>query len=1145
MRTSRGRQVLAEAIEPRLLLSTYTVNTLSDATDPGPGLLTLRQAVVDANGNPGADTIAFNPTVFAPSSLHTITLTQGEITFTDASGSTTVTGPGSGVLAVSGGGASRIFQMNSGISVAMSGLEITDGNQSVADSNGNSYGGAIYNAGQLTLTTSVISGNSVTASASIDYGPNTNDNAGFGFGGAVYSTGSLTITGSTLSDNSVTNTASLVFQGLSGGNGGAFGGAIYTTAPLTLNSDTISNNIAQGTDDFQTVDLGQAGAPAIGGGVYAAGTLTVIASTISGNTATGGAAQASYSPGPSGYASGGGLFAAGNLNVSGSTLTKNSATAGTSGLASDGAGSGRGGGVYGGADVTLTNSTISSNSASIGIYGGDDSSDRGDFPGGQYAGGGAFSGGGGVYAAHTAELTLDTINDNSVIGSALSHSASGASAGGGGVYAGGLITVSQSSISGNTVSCVQPIFGQPGGNSVGGGIDAPAGGSVYSSTVANNSVTGGHGYYDFGGNYNSGSGGTGSGGGVYANSKIAVLTITNSTIADNRAIGGTGGSRAINLQNGPSDGGNAQAGGIFAPDLDLFDSTITGNSTSAGNGGQYIDNLGHVLYSASPGTASDGGILAGAGSQIDNSILSGNTAGGAFNDIGSAVNPSSASNLIGVGGGLVNGNQVGINNPQLTSLGNNGGPTETILPLGQSPAVDSGNNSLIPAGITTDQRGLPRIVGKAVDIGATELESDISGTVFNDVNGNGKPDPGESGIAGVTVFIDLNNAGVFEAGDPQTTTDSSGNYTFTGLGRGTYIIRQMVPGNDKQTFPSNGLGNHVPVAAGISDIDIDFGDNSAVLGSISGTEFLDENGDGIQDNGEPGFSNGVVYIDTNNNGIEDPSEPSATTNMSGDYIFTGLPAGTYIVRQVIALGDKQTFPANGFGNHVTLAAGQILTNVNFGQVESGSITGTVFADANGNGKQDSGELGIAGVTVYIDATNAGVFKTGDLETTTNASGNYSFTGLAAGTYIVRQILPGGDKQDYPTLGYGNHVTLASGQAVTNANFGDQSSALASISGTVFDDSNGNGIQDPGELGISGVVLYIDLDNAGDFQAGDPPTTTNSSGVYSFTGLAAGTYIVRQVLPSGDKQTFPTKGYGNHVTVAAGQAATGASFGDKA
>jgi hypothetical protein len=105
--------------------------------------------------------------------------------------------------------------------------------------------------------------------------------------------------------------------------------------------------------------------------------------------------------------------------------------------------------------------------------------------------------------------------------------------------------------------------------------------------------------------------------------------------------------------------------------------------------------------------------------------------------------------------------------------------------------------------------------------------------------------------------------------------------------------------------------------------------------------------------------------------------------------------------------------------------------------------------------------------------------------------------------------------------------------------------LASISGTVFNDANGNAIQDPGELGITGVVLYIDLDNAGVFQASDPQTTTNSSGVYEFAGLAAGTYVVRQVVPGGDHQTLPTKGYGNHVTAAAGQAATGANFGDEA
>ena len=433
----------------------------------------------------------------------------------------------------------------------------------------------------------------------------------------------------------------------------------------------------------------------------------------------------------------------------------------------------------------------------------------------------------------------------------------------------------------------------------------------------------------------------------------------------------------------------------------------------------------------------------------------------------------------------------------------------------------------------------------------------ISGTVFDDANGNGVQDSGEAGIAGVTVYIDATNAGVFKTGDLETTTNSLGAYTLGGLAGGTYIVRQILPSDDKQDYPTLGYGNHITIAAGQTVSNANFGDQmpTVVLASITGTVFDDANGNGVQDSGELGIAGVSVYIDPNNAGVFKVGDLETTTNASGVYSFSGLAGGTYIVRQILPSGDKQIFPANGFGNHVTVTTGEAAANANFGDEGStitppppgGSISGTVFNDANSNGKQDSGELGIAGVSVYIDAANAGVFKIGDLETTTNSSGSYSFIGLAAGSYIVRQILPGGDKQDYPTLGYGNHVTLAAGQAVTNANFGDQSSAvvLASISGTVFDDANGNGIQDSGESGIAGVVMYIDLDNAGVFQSGDPETTTNSAGVYNFTGLAAGTYIVRQIVPSGDKQTSPTKGYGQHVTVAAGQAASGANFGDGA
>ena len=59
-------------------------------------------------------------------------------------------------------------------------------------------------------------------------------------------------------------------------------------------------------------------------------------------------------------------------------------------------------------------------------------------------------------------------------------------------------------------------------------------------------------------------------------------------------------------------------------------------------------------------------------------------------------------------------------NPMLTPLGNYGGPTQTMALLPGSPAIDAGNNALIPSGVTTDQRGLPRIVNGNVDIGAFE-----------------------------------------------------------------------------------------------------------------------------------------------------------------------------------------------------------------------------------------------------------------------------------------------------------------------------------------------------------------------------------------------------------------------------------------
>src|SRR5207237_5736640 len=73
------------------------------------------------------------------------------------------------------------------------------------------------------------------------------------------------------------------------------------------------------------------------------------------------------------------------------------------------------------------------------------------------------------------------------------------------------------------------------------------------------------------------------------------------------------------------------------------------------------------------------------------------------------------------------------------------------------------------------------------------LAISISGQAFNDVNGNGSKDIGEPGLQGWTVFLDTNNNGTLDFGEPSTLTDSKGNYIFTGLGLGTYRVREVAP----------------------------------------------------------------------------------------------------------------------------------------------------------------------------------------------------------------------------------------------------------------------------------------------------------------------------------------------------------------
>ncbi|MFW2338938.1 MAG: SdrD B-like domain-containing protein [Acidimicrobiia bacterium] len=108
------------------------------------------------------------------------------------------------------------------------------------------------------------------------------------------------------------------------------------------------------------------------------------------------------------------------------------------------------------------------------------------------------------------------------------------------------------------------------------------------------------------------------------------------------------------------------------------------------------------------------------------------------------------------------------------------------------------------------------------------------------------------------------------------------------------------------------------------------------------------------------------------------------------------------------------------------------------------------------------------------------------------------------------------------------------------------SALGSISGTKWDDLNGDATRDSGEPPLAGVTIYLDLDDDGTPDLGEPSTVTAADGRYSFSSLIAGLFVVREVVPSGYTQTFPSVAQnGEHrVTISGSDTVIDVDFGNR-
>jgi hypothetical protein len=270
-------------------------------------------------------------------------------------------------------------------------------------------------------------------------------------------------------------------------------------------------------------------------------------------------------------------------------------------------------------------------------------------------------------------------------------------------------------------------------------------------------------------------------------------------------------------------------------------------------------------------------------------------------------------------------------------------------------------------------------------------QAGIGDLVWNDYNGNGGREPGEPGLAGVTVSL-LGSDGLPVADVWPTVTDADGYYSFSGIPAGQYYVVIEPPVGFSPTYDidlvdaSNSA--YVDLSAGTYLDSVDFG--LAQFSTVGDRVWVDTNGNGAQDADETGLSGVTVEL----RDLSGAVIASVPTDVNGTYGFWGLVAGTYTIAVVgEPPGYVATWDADGVetpsSTQVTLNPGELIDTIDFGfQPRNASIGDRVWQDRDANGVQDASEPGLAGVTVELRlAVDQSLVGTA----VTDANGFYGFT----------------------------------------------------------------------------------------------------------------------------------------------------------
>ncbi|MFH5184240.1 SdrD B-like domain-containing protein [Paenibacillus sp. TAB 01] len=472
-----------------------------------------------------------------------------------------------------------------------------------------------------------------------------------------------------------------------------------------------------------------------------------------------------------------------------------------------------------------------------------------------------------------------------------------------------------------------------------------------------------------------------------------------------------------------------------------------------------------------------------------------------------------------------------------------------------------------------------------IDAGLLLPQGRIGDKVWLDTNGNGLQDAGEPGQDGAAVRLFDANGFVLA----ETVTSGGGIYAFEHLPAGSYFVQFDLPAGyrftqqgdgsqrelDSNPDPAAGRTGLIALGANESNNTVDAG-LLAPSASLGNRVWLDENKNGLQDGAEPGL-NGLTVELLNERGEAVQTAKTVKDTVYGDgfYRFGSLWAGAYQVRFTLPEGsyaftvqgkdaasdqDSNADTASGVSGIIRLAAGEANDTVDAGIIplppEEGkaALGDYVWLDENGDAVQNDGDSGVNGIVVklYNDrgALQASTITASVYQSVYNSvyssvyssPGYYQFSDLTPGSYIVQFGLPDGyaftgkgaggnsatDSDAYAD-GMTDRIALASGQTDLSIDAGLRRLSVPPVLGMlgdyVWDDKNGDGVQNDGEPGIGGVTVRL-LDERGQ-QLAEAVTDSvyGSLGRYRFDELSAGQYRIKFELPSG--YAFTLKGAGDN------------------